>query len=238
MDHPLSDARRAELYKAHRERHQVVLKRKHLAQYDHEFAALTGADPSQAVLEIGCGTGLFLRYLEARGYGGIVGVDMDENLSGALADLTRAEIYLDDIAAVLDGPLKGRTFERIVLLDVAEHLRLDVLVALLARLRGHVRPGGRMLLRVPNVESPWGLKMFFGSFDHVTPLTPGRMGELGVMSGWTCTGVFPQHPGRWDRRLKERLLNGVLGALLSYRPDIWTANLLAVYEPAAASPTP
>lgn len=235
MDHPISDARRAELYKAHRERHQVVLKSKHLAQYDHEFATLTGAGPSQAVLEIGCGTGLFLRYLERRGYTDIVGVDMDENLSDALADLVRAEVHLDDIATVLDGPLKGRTFDRIVLLDVAEHLRLDVLVALLARLRDHIRPGGRMLLRVPNVESPWGLKMFFGSFDHVTPLTAGRMGELGVMSGWACTGTFPQEPARWDRRLKERLLNGILGSLLSYHPDIWTANLLAVYEPSAQS---
>ncbi len=182
-----------------------------------------------SVLEVGCGTGLFLRYLEACGYQEIVGLDMDENLADALGDLNRSEIYLDDVTSVLKNKLANRKFDRIVLLDVAEHLHLDVLVELMKLLRTHTNHDGRLLLRVPNIESPWGLKMFFGSFDHITPLSPGRMYELGKMTDWSCQGVFPQETGRLFKRLKERFLNKVLGALLSYHPDIWTANLMAVY---------
>jgi SAM-dependent methyltransferase len=230
LDATLSDEKRAVLYKAHRDRSATTYKKKHAVQYDHEFKVLTDASPSMSVLEIGCGTGLFLRYLEDRGYREFVGLDMDEGLRHSLRDLARSEIYLEDVQTVLRNQLAGRTFDRIVMLDVAEHLRLDVLQDLLQVLREHTVNGGKLLLRVPNVESPWGLKMFFGTFDHVTPLGPGRMHELALLTGWVCSGVFPQEPQRTFRRLKERILNRVVGSFLSYHPDIWTANLLAVYQ--------
>jgi len=232
---PLSDKQRAAFYTSHRERSATTFKNKHRKQYDREFTELTRADASMSVLEIGCGTGLFLRYLEASGYREIVGLDMDQNLAEALADLRCSEIFLDDVMSVIKSKLANRTFDRIVMLDVAEHLQLDVLVDLLSLLGSHINPGGRLLLRVPNVESPWGLKMFFGSFDHITPLSPGRMHELGKMTGWSCLGVSAQQPGRASRRLKEWLINKLLAAMLSYHPDIWTANLMAVY---ARNPEP
>jgi cyclopropane fatty-acyl-phospholipid synthase-like methyltransferase len=225
-----SDEQRAIFYKSHRERSATTFKKKHRIQYDREFADLTDASPSMAVLEVGCGTGLFLRYLEVRGYREIVGVDTDENLSNALEDLTRSEIYLDDVTSVLQNKLADRKFDRIVLLDVAEHLQLDVLVRLMKLLKDHIHHDGRLLLRVPNLESPWGLKVFFGSFDHVTPLSPGRMYELAALTEWSCEGVFPQEPTRVFRRLKEWLLSKLMGALLNHPADIWTANLLAVYK--------
>ena len=226
----LDDAQRREFYKSHRDRGATGYKTKHRRQYDREFAALTGADPAMSVLEIGSGSGLFLRYLEDRGYAEIVGLDMDEHLAEALSDLTRAEIHLDDVAALLAGPLAGRRFDRIVMLDVAEHIEIGALTALLERLKDFLKPGGRLMLRVPNVESPWGLRMFFGTFDHVTPLGPGRIRELAMLTGWKCEKVAPQEPGRAFRRFKERLANGLLAGLLSYHPEIWTANLLAVWR--------
>lgn len=237
MDHDLSDDQKAEFYKSHRERSATSFKKKHRVQFDREFTDLTAADPSMSVLEVGCGTGLFLRYLESRGYRDIVGIDTDENLADALAVLERSEIYFDDVIAVLDNQLKDRKFDRIVVLDVAEHIKLPVLIDLMKLFAAHITDDGQLLLRTPNVESPWGLKMFFGSFDHVTPLGPGRMVELAALTGWSCEGVFPQEPTRLLRRLKERLLNGVLAAMLSYHPDVWTANLLAVFKkiPAAGA---
>jgi SAM-dependent methyltransferase len=230
MNTTLSDEQRAKFYKSHRERSATNFKKKHRLQFDRDFAELTGATPSMAVLEIGCGTGLFLRYLEAYEYEEIVGIDGDENLASALRDLKLSEVYLDDALSVLKNKLDTRKFDRIVMFDVAEHLQLDVLVNLMNLLGDHINIDGKLLLRVPNIESPWGLKMFYGSFDHVTPLSPGRIYELGVMTNWLCEGVFPQKPNSIMRRLKEGLINKILGALLSYHPDIWTANLLAVYN--------
>jgi cyclopropane fatty-acyl-phospholipid synthase-like methyltransferase len=230
MINNISDDERAKFYKSHRNRSSTTYKKKHLAQYNREFSDLTHASSTMSVLEVGCGTGIFLRYLEACQYREIVGVDIDKNLAAALEDLKQSEIYLDDVTKILKNELGDRRFDRIVLHDVAEHLELPVLINLMKLLRSHINDDGILLLRVPNVESPWGLRMFFGSFDHVTPLGPGRMFELGIMTGWSCDGCYPQEPNRLLRRLKERLFNKTIGALLSYHPEIWTANLLAVYK--------
>jgi SAM-dependent methyltransferase len=217
------------LYRAHRDRSAVTLKRKHIRQFDREFAELTQAQPSMSVLEIGCGAGLFLRYLEARRYRTIIGVDSDPGLAGALADLRVAKVHLDDIRRVLDRPLAGRQFDRIVLFDVAEHLEFGVLVDLLKRLKAALADDGRILLRTPNLASPFGAAVFYGSFDHVTPLSPERMREIGVLVGLECLGVYPQEPVPILRRWRQRAAFRLLEWMASHHPEAWTANLLAVY---------
>lgn len=225
----LPDGQRGDFYKSHRERSATTYKKKHRRQFDREFRDLTGADPSMSVLEIGCGTGLFLRYLEAAGYRRIAGIDTDENLADALSALNESEIHIGDAQAILAEHFAGRTFERIVMFDVAEHIDLPDLIALLKALREYLSEDGKLLLRVPNIESPWGLKMFFGTFDHVTPLGPGRLRELARLTGWQCVSVSPQEPVPFLRRWRERLLNRLLASMLSYHPEAWTANVLAVY---------
>lgn len=229
MTGPLDEAARAALYRSHRDRSAVTLKPKHLRQFDREFADLTEARPGMAVLEIGCGAGLFLRYLEARGYRDIVGVDSDTGLAGALADLRIAKVHLDDVRRVLDGPLAGRRFDRIVLFDVVEHLDLDVLVALLERLKDVLVDDGRLLLRTPNLASPFGAEVFYGTFDHVTACSPDRMREIAVLAGLVCLGVHAQEPVPLLRRLRQRAAFRVLEWMTSQHPEVWTANLLAVY---------
>lgn len=224
------DASRASFYKSHRDRSATVLKRKHIAQYDYEFERLTNSTPSMSVLEIGCGSGNFLRYLRQKGHSEIVGIDMDDQLADALSDINDVEIHLDDVANILKTTLQGRAFDRVVLFDVLEHIDLPVLRDLMTSLHNHIAPGGKVLIRVPNIESPWGLKMHFGSFDHVTELGPGRLHELAKMTNWACDGCFAQPPMGKRRRFKEMLANGILSFLLSYKPDIWTANVLAVFS--------
>lgn len=220
---------RAAFYKSHRDRLAVTYKKKHRRQFDREFRDVTGATPSMSVLEIGCGTGLLLRYLEDRGYARIAGIDMDENLLEVLSDLKSTEIHAGDAASVLAEHFAGQRFDRIVMFDVIEHIEMPDLIPLLKTLRDYLTDDGVLLLRVPNIESPWGLRMFFGTFDHVTPLGPGRLRELAMLTGWHCVSVLPQEPVPFLRRWRERILNRLLAAMLSYHPEAWTANVLAVY---------
>ena len=224
-----TDGNRAAFYTSHREYAGTLFKKKHRRQFDHDFRDLTCADPAMSVLEIGCGTGIFLRYLEACGYARAAGIDMDDKLVGVLSDLTRSEIHFGDAREVLDEKFAGQRFDRIVMFDVAEHIDLPDLIELLKALREYLTDDGKLLLRVPNIESPWGLKMFYGTFDHVTPLGPGRLRELARLTGWECVSVSPQEPVPFLRRWRERLLNRLLASMLSYHPEAWTANVLAVY---------
>lgn len=222
---------RRALYQMVRDRDQVALKAKHIRQYDQEFAGLSGATPRMSVLEIGCGTGIFLRYLESKGYRRIAAVDTDEGLRSSLAGLGVADIHFGDVFAIAEAHWPGERFDRIALFDVIEHIEPDALFAFMERLGGLLAKDGRIVLRAPNVTSPWGVKMFFDTFDHVTPITPGRINELARMTGYEVLGIHEQVPGRWSKRLTQAMVHKLLEAALAYHPDIWSANLLAVLAP-------
>ncbi|CAA7612085.1 bifunctional 2-polyprenyl-6-hydroxyphenol methylase/3-demethylubiquinol 3-O-methyltransferase UbiG [Magnetospirillum sp. UT-4] len=206
------------------------VKRKHLEQFDREFLRPAAATPAMAVLEIGCGTGIFLRYLKARGFSDVVGLDADAGLAPVLDDLAGFEVRLEDAAGYLNR-LPGPRFDRVALFDVAEHLPLQALVALMKDIHRVLRPGGRVVLRSPNCGSPWGLKMHFDTFDHVTPITAGRLRELAAATGFEAVAVFGGTTGGSAlKRLAERGLHGLLSRLLTYRPDFWEATVVGVLE--------
>lgn len=221
---------KAAIYKSHRQRAPIVLKKKHIRQFDDEFERLTAAEPVMSVLEIGCGAGLFLRYLRHKGFENVAAVDYDENLKEVLADLAGYDLHFGDASEFVESLVNKKTFDRIVLFDVIEHMPIDDIVAMMRRLGAVLAPGGKILIRVPNVSSPWGLKVFFGSFDHVTPFSPGRIHELSHITGFQCTTIVGQTTGKRRRKILQRVLHAVLSKTLTSPPDIWEENLLCVLE--------
>jgi 2-polyprenyl-3-methyl-5-hydroxy-6-metoxy-1,4-benzoquinol methylase len=221
-----------DLYKRVRDRSASPLSPKHLRQYDAEFLAFTGADPTQSVLQIGCGSGLFLRFLAARGFTDVTGVDSDEGLGDVLADLKDNDyvIALTDGEAYVDRHQDSRTFDRIVLLDILEHLALDDGARLLGKLKGMLETDGKILIRVPNATSPWGIRMQFDTFDHVTPYAPGRLRELALLAGYDMTAIAGQTTGKPRKVFFQRCLHWILSRLLPYHPEIWEAALVCTFE--------
>ncbi len=209
---------------------QPVLKAKHLRQFDRDFLRASDANPTMRVCEIGCGTGIFLRYLIQRGFSHIFAVDSDTGLAPALSDVTKVDIHLTDAATLLPT-LPPASFDRIVLFDVAEHIPLAALCGLMKEIKRLLAPGGRAVMRVPNCSSPWGMKCFFGSFDHVTAFTPERIEELAATTGFRVVRQFGSDTGTGLRKIAQTLLHKALSLCLIYRPDYWEVCLIAVLEP-------
>ncbi|HLO75633.1 MAG TPA: class I SAM-dependent methyltransferase [Magnetospirillum sp.] len=208
------------------------VKAKHLRQFDREFLRPAAADPSMSVLEIGCGTGIFLRYLKARGFTDVTGLDSDAGLAPVLDDLAGFHIQLTDGASFLAGCPDGH-FDRVALFDVAEHLTPTQLKDLMLSVRRVLKPGGRVVLRSPNCASPWGLKMQFDTFDHITPITANRLRELAAATGFTFVAALGgQTHGGAVRRWAERVVHRLLSACLTYHPDFWEATIVGVMEKA------
>ncbi len=107
-----------------------------------------------AVLDVGSGSGEIGRALQERGFTELYAVEVDS------ASVTATRSYYKRIEESLDG-FRGRTFDAAVLLDVLEHVEDPR--ALLADAASLVRPGGSLLLSVPNIGH-WSarLLMTFG----------------------------------------------------------------------------
>ena len=124
---------------------------KALPRYGGERPALARLLPDlsgMAVLDVGCGAGGFAAALRRAGARYVQGVEMDAH-AAAEARGTCDEVYQGAIETALEGPLAGSTWDFIVLADVLEHL-VDPW-ATMASIGPILRPGGALLVSVPNV---------------------------------------------------------------------------------------
>jgi 2-polyprenyl-3-methyl-5-hydroxy-6-metoxy-1,4-benzoquinol methylase len=165
---------------------------KHLPHSSHEIAR-RWVGTNLDVLDLGCGDGWFAETLVPAG-NRVVGVDalerperieaFDQYVRADLAHgLAQAEVALGD-----------RTFDAVLLHDVLEHL--PVPERLLADCPRRLRPGGRLIVSVPNVANlVVRLRLLAGRFDyeergildrtHVRFFTRRTARRLLTDHGWT-----------------------------------------------------
>ena len=116
----------------------------------HEISPWLG----QRVLEVGCGIGTYTAEM-AVGSRKIIAMDMErpfvEEAARRLGPHPNVQLICGDATqADLPNP-DDETLDTVVLLDVLEHIEDDV--ALLARLRARLGPGGHLILKVPAMPS-------------------------------------------------------------------------------------
>ena len=99
------------------------------------------------ILDIGCGTGLFLQVARRRGWE-VCGVDECEEALDHARSKFGLEVAQGEFSKL---PLGGRRFDAITLWDIVEHAREPV--ALLAEARRRLAPGGLVGLSTPNQRS-------------------------------------------------------------------------------------
>lgn len=106
---------------------------------------LPGAADGARLLDVGCGDGGFLRVARAMGYAAS-GIEIDP----AAAALARSQGFEVHEGLLDDAPVAPSSLDHMTLSHVIEHLHEPV--AALERLRGWLRPGGRIWLQTPNVQ--------------------------------------------------------------------------------------
>jgi len=122
------------------------------------YAAHFATNKAPALLDVGCGTGGFLKFTAENGfraYGFDVSTAQAEHARMQFPDVRPASsihAYLD----LLDQP--ALKFDFITLWDVFEHIRNPVLF--LQQLGGVLQPGGHLFISVPNGGAiPWKIRI-------------------------------------------------------------------------------
>jgi SAM-dependent methyltransferase len=112
-----------------------------------------------SLLDIGCGTGGFLRYAQAQGLG-VYGFDASQaQVEYARKDLAnvRPATSIPEFLASLDNP--GMKFDIVTLWDVLEHIRKPL--EFLSSVREILKPGSLLFISVPNGRAMlWKRKIY------------------------------------------------------------------------------
>jgi len=145
-----------------------------------------------AILDLGCGYGSLLHFLQSMGYGNTAGIDVSEEQVGAARTLGIRNVEVAEAADFLRR--RAGRYDLITALDVLEHFTKDEAVELLDLVLAALRSGGRVVLRVPNGDSPFASWIRYGDFTHELIYTPTSIRQVLRVVGFTDVEVYPVEP--------------------------------------------
>lgn len=201
---------------------------KHIRRFDQEVWGPARMDVNMRCLEVGCGTGQFLAYLDYKGIADFQGFDLDPALSEIVPPHVRNRFSVAEVHVFLATNKSLPPFDRIFMFDVFEHFTPEDGHALLVNIVTILKPGGAVVLKMPNVGSPWGLQFQFGDLTHLAGYTPDSIRQMATAVGLTCTSCHPHLLGSRSRQRTDRLIQWILNRLVATPPAIWEGNFYAI----------
>lgn len=176
------------------------------AHFERYVDALERRMPAGRLLDIGCAAGLFLDVARGRGWE-VEGVEISEHAAAVARERRGLTVAVGD---VMDVSLPAPTFDAVTMLDVLEHVADPG--ALLERVRALLRPGGLLMLVLPNDRNlttmaamalhraSFGLVSYPASrvhqIYHLTNFAPRTISRLLSEHGFEVVDVAPDETVR------------------------------------------
>jgi 2-polyprenyl-3-methyl-5-hydroxy-6-metoxy-1,4-benzoquinol methylase len=129
------------------------------------------------IVDLGCGTGTFLKVLEKLGYKNIDGVDISEaQLEIAKSECEISKLHFQSVFEFFKS--SDKKFDLITGFDFIEHLNKNEILELFETFKSNLNFGGRVILQTPNPDSPFGMAYRYGDFTHELALSPLSLKSL------------------------------------------------------------
>ena len=137
----------------------------------------------QVVLDLGSGTGELCRCTAEAGAASVTGV----NLSAEEIEFARTKCGASFVQSEIEAYLRTApeaSVDRVYALNILEHLGKDQLVGVLEGAHRVLKPGGTLVVMVPNATSPFGGMTRYWDFTYEIAFTPSSVRQLARLVGF------------------------------------------------------
>lgn len=201
-------------------------------------------DKTAAVLEIGCGLGQFLYFLNKQGYVNHLGIDIGkEQIESCRDNVTPHALWVPDTNLYLQE--QQGVYSTIVLIDVLEHFEDGDLFPTLDLIFKALAPGGKIIVAVPNASCLPALMTRYGDLTHQRLFTGSSLSQLLLTVGFINLKILPHEKKvirsfrsrreRWIWNLRDKFVRWLMSEFYTHLmegayPNIQTINLLGIAE--------
>ena len=160
--------------------------------WSKHFGPLLPADRDASIIDIGCGSGGLVWWLHQRGYHRAEGIDVGAEVIEAAKALGVANVTQADLRTYLD--IRPAQYDAAILRDVIEHFTREEILQILDLVQRALKPGGSIIVQVPNAESPFFGRIRYGDFTHETAFCASSLVQVLQMTGYQRIRLRPTSP--------------------------------------------
>jgi 2-polyprenyl-3-methyl-5-hydroxy-6-metoxy-1,4-benzoquinol methylase len=160
--------------------------------WDQHFGNLIPQALDARILDVGCGRGGLVYWLSQRGYHRAEGIDVSGEQVETARRVGVANVQQADLRSYLGS--RVQSYDALILRDVVEHFTREQIIEVLELCRAALRPGGVVIVQVPNAESPFFGRIRYGDFTHELAFTQSSMAQLFKVIGLEDLRLYPTEP--------------------------------------------
>ncbi|WP_375448118.1 class I SAM-dependent methyltransferase [uncultured Fibrella sp.] len=143
---------------------------------DSIIRPLLPTDKMAAIVDLGCGNGCFIYFFKKYGYLNLVGIDASAEQVKVANELGLQEVRQGHIHQFLTAHKESK--DVFLLMDVIEHLTVQETFDLLDLVHSQLKPGGKLIMHVPNAEGLFGMRIRYGDLTHEQCFTTTSVQQL------------------------------------------------------------
>ena len=226
---------------SHRKGHSgVALLKRQARGYRQHFGSFLPSIKSAKVADLGCGSGSLVWWLQQQGFENAQGVDLSSEQVAVSRELGINGVSEGDVFSFLD---KNKKYDTLFARDLIEHFDKQTVFDFLKKSFVYLEVNGRLVLQVPNAESPYFGRIRYGDFTHELAFTSSSIIQLLSAVGFDRIQVHPWRPAitgirSFLRYLVWRVIEPLLKLPILIESGghnrIVTMNLIAVAQKPAA----
>ena len=207
----------------------------HFKAWRYYYKSFLPQDKNASILDMGCGDGSFVYWLQKEGYSNATGIDISQQQIDSGKELGIAGIICADLSDHLLA--SEQKYDLIVARDVIEHFTKDQVFDILHKVNRSLKPDGGIMVQVPNGEGLFYTSIYYGDFTHEVAYTARSLQQIFLNCGFSTVSVKPVGPPpvglissmRW---LMWKIISAIwrlLKVVETGRPQgIFTQNILAM----------
>ncbi|OPX30434.1 MAG: hypothetical protein B1H08_01685 [Candidatus Omnitrophica bacterium 4484_171] len=202
----------------------------HCKEYETHYREFLPAQKNATILDIGCGAGHFLYYLNKKGYNNFIGVDISPQQIKFCKKNISEKVIESDVFDFLQS--KENIYDVMAANDLIEHLPKDKIITFLTLAFKALRTDGKLILKTPNLGNPFAVRLRYVDFTHEIGFTEKSLYQVLWIAGFRNIRIIPCKETRAIHKMVAGIIYFVVRKLMWYQgfvaPKVLTPLLIGV----------